>query len=59
MRRREFVSLFGGAVVAWPVAARAQQSAMTLIGLLNGQSADMLAPFVASFRDSSIDGLTV
>jgi hypothetical protein len=32
---------------------------MTVIGLLNGQSADTLAPFVASFHDSSAGGLTV
>ena len=50
MRRREFITLVGGAA-AWSFVANAQQPARPVVGFLSSQSPDTYSPFPAAFRD--------
>ena len=64
MQRRDFITLLGGAAVTWPLAARARQSALPVVGFVRDGSADGNARFVTAFRkglneNSYVDGQNV
>ena len=62
MTRREFITLLGGGAAAWPLAARAQQPAMPIVGLVSPRSPEDSARLGAGFRKAlseSIEGQNV
>jgi putative ABC transport system substrate-binding protein len=50
MRRRDFITLFGGAAAAWPIAVGAQQPTMPMVGFLNSAAGEPFAYLVAAYR---------
>jgi putative tryptophan/tyrosine transport system substrate-binding protein len=64
MQRRRFISFLGGAAVAWPFVARAQQPAVPVVGMLNGQSAEGYSHLAEAVRlglkdEGFVDGQNV
>src|SRR6516225_12169765 len=56
MRRRHFIQVIAGLAAAWPLAARAQQAAMPVVGYLSSRSPDDTAHLMAGFRQGFGNG---